>query len=219
MTHTPRLEKPTAFFFDWDNTLAENWQAVEEAINAARQSCGLPAWSPQEVKNNAKLSLRDNFPRWFGEKWEDARDVFYENFKVQHLKTIRLLPAVDELLTFLTAEKIPCAIISNKSGEYLRSEVTTLGLLHHFFAIIGAGDAEKDKPDRAVIDKAKKELLEMQTRNIWFVGDTDVDMECARTGECIAVLVNSDEVQAKTIKADHYLRSCKELLTLVKQFF
>ena len=88
----PTLPRPQAILFDWDNTLADNWGTIQVALNAARTAMGFPAWSLEETRRRVRASMRDSFPRMFGDRWPEARDIFYATYRASHLDTLKPLP-------------------------------------------------------------------------------------------------------------------------------
>jgi hypothetical protein len=72
-----RLPPPRAILFDWDNTLVDAWGTIQLALNAALTAMGQSAWTMEETRVRVRASLRDSFPRMFGDRWPEARDIFY----------------------------------------------------------------------------------------------------------------------------------------------
>jgi len=60
-----------------------------------------------------------------------------------------------------------------------------------FGAVVGAGDAPLDKPDAAPVRLALEQSGIEPGETVWFVGDTGLDMECARNSGCVPVLLGS----------------------------
>jgi phosphoglycolate phosphatase len=180
---------PAALVFDWDNTLVDAWPGVAGALNAALTTFGHRPWSLAEVRSRVRQSLRDSFPGLFGEAWERARDVFYEALERTHLQHVTPLPGAAETLAQARALGLALAVVSNKTGRYLRREAEALGWSGHFVTLIGAGDAEADKPHPAPIRLALRTLGVAAGPRVWYVGDTALDMQAARNAGVLAVLI------------------------------
>lgn len=178
---------PRALLFDWDNTLVDGWAAIQYALNTTFAAFGKPAWSRQELLANVRQSLRDSFPTHFGDEWERARDIFYEAIHATHLDAVRPLPGTAPMLA--AAAPWPLGVVSNKQGALLRQEAAHLELARHFRVLVGAGDAVADKPSAAPLLMALRALDLPPGRDIWYVGDTAIDMEAARAAGCVAVLL------------------------------
>lgn len=181
--------RPRAILFDWDNTLVDNWQVICDSMNDALAAMGHDAWSLAETKSRIRASLRDSFPVLFGDRWREAREIYYRSFASRHLAVLRPMQGAEALLKSLTEAGIYCGVVSNKSGTYLRTEADHLGWTSYFGALVGAGDCANDKPARDPVDRALAPTGHGPDRSVWFVGDTDIDMVCGHTSGCWPVLV------------------------------
>jgi phosphoglycolate phosphatase len=187
------LPRPQAVLFDWDNTLVDSWAVIHAALNETFTAMDHPNWTREETETRVRGSLRDTFPGMFGDRWQDAEKTFYDAFGRLHLENLTPLPGAAELLRQLAEAGTYLGVVSNKRGHYLRLEAARLGWDRHFRQLAGAGDATRDKPCREHIDHA----LGVGTRragpaagpDVWFVGDADIDVVCARNAGCRAVLV------------------------------
>ncbi|WP_114391641.1 HAD family hydrolase [Oleisolibacter albus] len=185
------LSPPAAILFDWDNTLVTNWRCVCASINAALEAFGLPTWTLEESYARARHSLRDSFPILFGEDWHRARDIFYAHFRAHHLEYLEPLPGAAEMLAGLREQGIYLAVVSNKNGPFLRAEAAHLGWDCFFGALVGATDAPVDKPAVAPVHQALAPGGVAAGGDVWFIGDADVDMECAHRAGCVPILVGN----------------------------
>lgn len=186
MSQTP-LPRPRAILWDWDNTLVDAWAGVHAGMNAALRGFGLPEWSREEVRARARLSLRESFPAIFGAEWERARELFYTEVRARHLEVLIPLAGTPEALE--AASPWPLGIVSNKQGPILRAEAAHLGWADRFGTVVGAGDATADKPAAAPVLLALERLGVAPGPEVWFIGDTGVDMQAARAAGCSAVLL------------------------------
>ncbi|HTV87640.1 MAG TPA: HAD family hydrolase [Stellaceae bacterium] len=194
---------PRAILFDWDNTLVDSWATIHEALNFLLRAMARPEWSLAETQARVRLSLREAFPLHFGARWEEARDIYLEHFRTIHLDRLQALPGRDALLRHLAGQGVYLGIVSNKTGELLRREVTRLGWSALFGSIVGAGDATADKPACEPVHLALAPSGIAAGEEVWFVGDTDIDMECARNSGCIAVLLGDGGVELSARCAPH----------------
>jgi len=186
------LKRPVGVLFDWDNTLVDTWPVIHDAMNFTLKKMGYPLWSLEDSKNNVRLSLRESFPGLFGDKWKTARDIFYMRFKKIHLKRLEVLPGAEKLLISMKKKGVYLGVVSNKSGENLRREANHLGWSQYFGKIIGAMDAEEDKPSIKPVQLAVKGSGIDLGQRVWFVGDTKIDMECAYNSGCFPILINKN---------------------------
>lgn len=191
------LRRPRAIIFDWDNTLVDSWGTIHDALNFLMAAMDLPAWTIEETRERVRLSLRDAFPAIFGDRWEEARQIYMDRFRAIHLERLTPLPGREAMLRALAADGHYLAVVSNKTGAVLRGEAAHLGWTPLFGRIVGAGDAHTDKPHCAPVELALLPSGIAAGPDVWFVGDTAVDMECAIAAGCVPVLLGAAEPGAE----------------------
>jgi phosphoglycolate phosphatase len=180
---------PTAILWDWDNTLVDGWAAIQAGLNAAFRAFDMPEWDRATVLARVRHSLRDSFPPLFGAaRWEAARDIFYAEVRARHLLVLRPLPGAVAALQ-AGALLAPQAVVSNKQGALLRAEAAHLGWDRLLRALVGAGDAPADKPSAAPLLLALAACGIQPGKEVWYVGDTVLDMQAARAAGVSAVLL------------------------------
>ena len=184
-----KTERPRAVLFDWDNTLVDSWSTIHDALNVVMAAMEKPLWSLQETKGRVRLSLRESFPLHFGDRWEEARRIYLDVFRTIHLERLCPLPGCGDLLQGLADAGFFLGVVSNKTGELLRRETEWIGWSSLFGSVVGAGDAALDKPNAAPVVLALEPSGITASEAVWFVGDTGVDMACARNSGCVPVLL------------------------------
>lgn len=191
------LPAPKAILFDWDNTLVDTWAVIHHALAVTFEAFGKTPWTLEETRQRVRASARDAFPELFGDDTEAATELFYETFARDHLQGLAPRAGAPEALAALAGRgDLWLGVVSNKTGRYLREEAEHLGWSRHFRQVVGALDAARDKPapDPVVMALAGSGLdLGPQ---VWFVGDTDIDMLCARNAGCTGLLIR-DEAPAE----------------------
>lgn len=207
---------PRAVIYDWDNTLVDNWGTILASLNHALTSFGKAPWTEEESRERIKKSLRDSFPELFGDRWTEARDLFYGYFEAHHLDHLKPKQGAETLLKALHAHGVYQAVVSNKTGRFLRAEADALGWTPYFGRLVGAQDASNDKPHCAPVIMAL-EPSGLDTRaEVWFVGDADIDMECAHAAGCVPILVGDAEGEGfGRFPPTHRYESCHTLCGLV----
>ena len=183
--------RPRVLLYDWDNTLADGWAGITAALNAVFTEFAMPHWSREDTLNRVRVSLRESFPAMFGDRWQHARDVFYGSLTRMHLDHVAPMPGAAEML--MAGRPWPQGVVSNKSGTFLRREVEHLGWAAYFGPVIGAGDARADKPDPAPLFLALSRLGQEAGADVWYAGDTALDMQAARSAGLTAVLIGNAE--------------------------
>jgi phosphoglycolate phosphatase len=213
-----KLPPPQALIFDWDNTLVDTWAVITACYNATFTHFGLPRWSEAETRQRAHRSLRNVFPELFGSRWEEARTVFYRTFDRVHLKRLRPKEGAEEMLAAFAERGLYLAVVSNKTGPFLRKEVAHLGWQCFFRQVVGATDAAFDKPVADPVHMALRDAQLVAGENVWFVGDTEIDLECAHLSGCLPVLLREDAPalhEFVTCPPRVHVRNCHALLGLI----
>jgi len=183
------LPKPKAIIFDWDNTLVDTWPLIQNAIDTTMIAMGREPWGLQKVRDNVHKSMRESFPEIFGDDWQKAGEIYKSTYRSSHIDLIQFLPGAAELINLLEEQGITQFVVSNKIGATLRKEAAKLAVDQQFFALIGATDADADKPSSKPVELALMGSdLDPKKDEIWFVGDTITDVECAYNSGCRPVV-------------------------------
>lgn len=187
------LPPPRAIVFDWDNTLVDTWPNIVHTMNVTLVAMGQAPWSAAEAKTRIARSLRESFPELFGERWEHARDVFYAELERAHLEMLAPLPGAADVLAHFAGLGVPMAVVSNKTSVYLHREVGHLGWGKYFNAVFGAGDLPHDKPAPDAVFRFLERVGLAPGNDIWFVGDSPIDVEAAHAAGCAPIFVRGAE--------------------------
>jgi phosphoglycolate phosphatase len=209
---------PKAVLFDWDNTLVDSWPCIHKAMNQTLKAMDHPAWSFEETRARVGLSMRDAFPGLFGDRWEEARDVFYGAFRESHLDMLVELDGARTMLETLAERGTYLGVVSNKTGSFLREEAEALGWTGLFGALVGAGDAKRDKPAPEPVFMALEPAALVPGPDIWFVGDTHVDLSCAKASGCVAILLRPEPPapgEFAECPPAHHLPGCLDFMGLL----
>lgn len=185
------LPKPKAVIFDWDDTIVDSWPTALESLNTALVKMGHAAWSDDEARRRCGGSARDLFHSLFGDRWPEADKVYYETYNKIISDGIRIHNHVEDILKALAAQNVYMAVVSNKRGELLRAEAARIRFDGYFGKIVGAGDAEADKPNPAPVHMALQDSGIVAGSNVWFIGDSHADMICALNSGCTGVLLET----------------------------
>ena len=214
------LARPRALLFDWDNTLIDSWAAIHRALGVTLTAMGHEPWTYEQTLRRVRASARDAFPALFGDRAPEAMDIFYTTFEADHLENLRERDGAEAMLRSLAAtEDLYLAVVSNKVGRILRREADHLEWTGYFSRIVGAGDAARDKPAVEAVDLALAGSGLVPGPEVWFVGDTDIDMQCAANAGCRRILVRAEPPGADEFgiaEPDLHVESCTGLLKVVQ---
>lgn len=219
MSYSDKPPRPDAVLFDWDNTLIDSWAVIHDALNITFEAMEHPLWTLEETRQQVTRSLRESFPEMFKDRWEEARDVFYARYQEIHLTELNALPGAEDLIAALLEAGIYLGVVSNKAGPHLRTEAAHLGWDGKFSKLVGATDASRDKPAVEPVALALENSGITPGPSVWFVGDTDVDMECAHRSDCVPILIRAEA--PKINEFDPYIpryhfQGCEHLAILAR---
>jgi phosphoglycolate phosphatase len=214
-----QLSRPDAVIFDWDNTLANSWPLIQSAIDKTMIAMNKEPWGLEKVRDNVHKSMRESFPEIFGNDWQKAGEIYKKSYHSANLTTLTLLPYALDFLELLNQKNIPVFGISNKIGYTLRKEINNLGLDYLFYSIVGAQDADFDKPSHHPVDLALMGFdIKPLQNDVWFIGDTITDIECAYNSGCRPILYSdslnhiSQTIPQSIISSDDFNRDFTHLL-------
>lgn len=206
--------RPVALLFDWDNTLADTWLAIHHALSVTFRAMGREPWTFEQTRARVRASARDSFPALFGSRAEEAMAIFYRCFETDHLAQLRERPGATNMLERLGAAGFYLAVVSNKRGDLLRQEAAALDWTRLFARLVGANDAARDKPAAEPVVLALGDGGPAPGPDVWFVGDTDIDLACAANSGCRPILLRPEAPLAGEF-AEHpphrYFDSCAAL--------
>ncbi len=209
------LTLPKAVLFDWDNTLVDTMPLIVLSINQALTHFDMEPWTAEDVKKKTQLSARDSLPVLFGDRWQEALTIYRDFYHQNHLAQLKPFDEALSLLDLLAECGVKIGLVSNKVGDTLRNEVLHLGWEDRFGAMIGSGDADKDKPHADPALLALSQLGVSPAQDVWFVGDATVDWDCAKNAGCLPVPIGFAHADAYTYR--YAVESCGDLKKNVKK--
>ncbi len=214
------LVRPRALLFDWDNTLVDTWGAIHHALKVTFEAMDQEPWTLAQTRQRVRRSAREAFPVLFGARAEEAAGIFYQAFESDHLETLEAREGAEALLRGLVESGgYYLAVVSNKRGDLLRREAARLGWEGYFERLVGANDAARDKPAVDAVKMALGDSGLAPGPEIWFVGDTDIDMVCAANTGCLPVLLRAEPPGADEFTGSEpgvHVVGCVQLLEAVR---
>lgn len=216
------MEKIQAALFDLDGTLTDTLTDIADAMNRALTQFGLPTWQVEEYKylvgNGAKV-LSQRAVRDRSELAEEVRQVYQAWYETHNQITTRPYPGIVEMLEALQRRGIALAVFSNKP------HADTVNVVKHYFpevpfcCIRGQQEGTPVKPDPAGA-LAIAEAMGIAPESFVYLGDTSVDMTCARRAGMhpVGVLWGfRQEEELRESGAEAVIRHPKELMALLEQ--
>jgi phosphoglycolate phosphatase len=212
------MNKPDikAIIFDFDNTLIDAWSSLYKSYEKTFNYFNLATPSNEYITSKLACSMQESFPKIFGNNYQEAAKIFYSEYQKNSLEIISL-PYAEDLLNMLDRNNVTMSILSNKKGDLLRDEINKLGWSKYFKIIIGSDDLQYCKPSTMPVKYIAKYCDFDISDDVWFVGDTEVDIKCANNSGCYSVLYNnSEKLYTGLEKPRLIISSHLELLEILK---
>jgi phosphoglycolate phosphatase len=201
---TPMRDGVELIIFDWDGTVINSTPAITDSIQRAFVDIGLDMPSEQRASHVIGLGLRDAFD-YLAPGLSDAQAAqLLERFRHYYLARDHLLqpfPGMTELLSRLSATRLPLAVATGKSRIGLERSFTTTGT-RHFFRTSRCADESDPKPAPTMVLEICR-TLGVDPRRALVIGDTTHDILMAHSAgaACVAVSYGAHPV--------HELRSAE----------
>ncbi|MCV3769789.1 MAG: HAD family hydrolase, partial [Wolbachia pipientis] len=176
-----------AVVFDWDNTLVNTQDNISNAIKYTLTSMGYSDKATND--RNSHESRKSYMVNLFGDQWEKANQIYQQYLDNALLQNITLNQGVGEMLQKLKSHNVYLAIVSNKKNINLRKEVAYFKLDSYFERIVGSCDTAEDKPSAIpLLFALEKSILPISRENVFFIGDSIVDILCAQNANCLPII-------------------------------
>lgn len=219
------MKVPHTIIWDWDSTLVDTYTLIRNAVLATQTAMNLPHESPEETARLNGLPRKITLPQRFPGREAEAEAIFeaslitqYDLFKSDPnvLQEI-VISGAAETLKALHNMGIPMAVCSNKTSRMLNLEADMLGWRDYFVVLAGAQDVPFQKPDSRAALSVLARMNIPASQDVWFIGDTETDMRCARGAGLTAVLFDAPHItlanQTARDLADVQIDSLQGLLT------
>lgn len=218
----PPLSRETisGVFFDWDGTLVDSFEFLHGAHNHVCAILGRPQFSLETFSGYFGQPREKLYTEIYGEHRESAKTHFENYVMANHTTGIKPVEDARNVLQYLHEAQIPCGVVTNKKTDLVRAEIRNYGWDKYFASVVGAGEAEKDKPSAAPLHLAvERAALSATPQQIWFVGDTDNDLACAAEYGARSVFIAEEEKDAiaADYHIDHYFPHCTSFYDFLLQ--
>jgi phosphoglycolate phosphatase len=172
-----------AAIFDLDGTILNTVPDLFNSLNEALTEFKLPTHSLEAVAAMLGNGMGKLIERSLPQERRQAdfivqvRGVFKKVYHRRQCEATKPYPGIEALLEALSGQGWPLAVLSNKDHE------NTLEVVEYFFpkrfkCILGVSPERPPKPD---LTGAKEAVvcLGVEPENIFYFGDSDVDMQIA----------------------------------------
>jgi phosphoglycolate phosphatase len=223
--------------FDFDGTLFDTEDSISKTIKLTFDAL-LPNHAPPQseidrmiasgaglTETFATLHPSQEFTPTVEEEWIGQYRALYA---VHGQALIKAFPGAKELLTELTALKIPIAIVSNKGVAAVKTALERNGLEGYVPDDLIIGDktpGAKRKPDPSSFTEVLVPILrerygvQVEAKNVLVIGDTMADIQFARRIEsrvCWCRYGYGDREACQAEGADFVVDSLRDVAGIVK---
>lgn len=196
MSLEQNIQQPDAVFWDWDGTLVDSYGFLNDAHSHTLVTLGFQPFKEGEYKQYFGKPRETLYPAIYKDKCEEAKEIFGK-YVVENSHKIPIIPDGKTVLEHFHTQNIPMGIVSNKKSDLIALEVAHLGWQEYFQIIVGAGDAEADKPSPTPLLLAlERANIDPKASNVWYIGDTENDLACAQSAGAESLfLTGHDDTQ------------------------
>jgi len=186
--------------FDLDGTLIDSTEAILESFHYAFDFYNYK--HPDDVSIKALIGHPlDYMFAHLGVEEERVWDfvaVYKEHYREISTQKTVLLPHAREAIE-LASSFAKLGIVTTKTGKYSQILMEHFGLMDKFDVLIGREHVEHPKPHAEPIVKAL-EAFDTQDKEIWMIGDTQMDLIAAAAASVNAIAVLSGYDSYDTLK-------------------
>lgn len=180
--------------FDLDGTLIDSTDAILDSFHSAFDAQNTPHSEDKDIKALIGYPLDVMFTKLGMPQdrvWDYVASYKLHYRKISTQKTILLQEAKEAVIQ--ASKFATVGIVTTKTGEYSKMLMEHFGIMQYFDVLIGREHVQNPKPHAEPILKAI-EQLDAKTKDIWMIGDTKLDIICAKNAgvNSIAVLSGYD---------------------------
>ena len=208
--------------FDLDGTLLDSIEDIASSMNKVLESLQLPTHKIEDYKHFVGGGVDILVENALNNQSKEIKDEVIKRFKIEydgklHSKTLPY-DGIYELLDEIKKLDINLAVLSNKPHEFTVSYVNHFFKNYNFKEIHGQKKDVPKKPDpKAALDIVK--CLDSSCENTYFIGDTKIDMQTAKSANMTAIGVLwgfRDEKELRDFGADFIVSNPLEILKIIK---
>ncbi|HEY8395259.1 MAG TPA: HAD-IA family hydrolase [Bacilli bacterium] len=218
------MKKKIGIVFDLDGTLLDTLADLHENVNYALSKFNYPLRTREEVRNfvgnGIEKLMRRALPNGVTEEeFLEAFRLFQKQYSENLNKHTKPYPGIIDLLENLKKRGVLFGVVSNKFqlGVGKLVEEYFPGLIS---VAIGSREGLKNKPAPDAVNLALEELgLKKEEDLLFYVGDSDVDIETARAAKLPVISVAwgfKTKAFLENLKPDYLVDSPEEILAIIE---
>ncbi len=167
--------------FDLDGTLIDSTDAILYCFENSFMVAGLEKRDAQKIKSLIGYPLDVMYKELGVEEgliWEMV-DIYKSCYRKISKQMTTMLPNAKEAIK--EASKMArLGIVTTKTARYSRELLEHMEVMEYFEVLVGREDVENPKPNPEPIYTALDRMGEYDGKKIFMIGDTKLDLICAR---------------------------------------
>jgi phosphoglycolate phosphatase len=179
--------------FDLDGTLIDSKRDIAAAANAARAHFGMPPLPVSDVLPFIGFGIRRLIEGVLetqdGARIDEGLAAALRYYGSHLGEYTTVFDGALGLLQALKARGIACGVVSNKPHDLTVRTLSILKMEGYFAAALGEGAVKNKKPHPEPVLEVLR-LMGVEPDNAVFIGDSAVDVECARNAGMPVIVVS-----------------------------
>ena len=173
------MNNPRLIVFDWDQTLWNSWDLHLQCMWHAADALGLPRPSAEIIAPRYSMPFIDHVTSLFQDDTETVLEIYMEFYVSRMTDLGHLYEGIADAVTSLKRQGYSLAVFSDKRRAYGEPEAEYCGLVSLFDTVLFREEGRPHKPDPQGLHQILASLG-VPVQDALVVGDSHVDMECAR---------------------------------------
>ena len=174
--------------FDLDGTLIDSTDAILHCFANSFEKAGLEKRDDEKVKSLIGYPLDIMYSELGveeGRVWEMV-DLYKSCYRKISKQMTTMLPFAKEAIE--EASKFArLGIVTTKTARYSRELLEHMEVMDYFEVLVGREDVQNPKPHPEPIQKALEKMGDFEGKKIFMIGDTKLDLICAKDAGVVGV--------------------------------
>ncbi len=212
------MSRYDGFIFDIDGTLVSTNRLIFDTFNYVAEKYLNRKYSDEEIIGFFGPTEDVILKELMKENYEEARRDYYNYYRENHSKLVKVYDGIEDILKTIKAEGKPIGIFTGKGRESSIISLQESGLYKYFDLIVTGDDVKNHKPSAEGIIKFL-EHFQIPPQKVLMIGDAVSDIKAAReAGVQVASVLWDSYAKEKVLKSnsDFYFHTVEELQAFIK---
>jgi len=219
-------KRQTALLFDLDGTLLDTLDDLTNSVNATMAYFGFSLHTKVEVRRfvgNGVIKLMERAlpPNASNETLEKCLTFFADYYQAHLNDCSKPYPGIVDFISECYKQEIRLAVVTNKL------QAASVALVKRYFSpyievVVGQRFGKVTKPDPEPVNEALQKLgLQKGKDLIFYVGDSEVDIQTARNSNLLVISVDwgfKERSELLKYQPDYVVSSPEEIWPILDRF-